>query len=134
MSDPLAALRRFAGRLIPASAEYDVPGADDERIFGEILAALGPSSATIGAMARDLPALEALDLPATMQRLGEAHGPAFGALIVALTQSYYRDDRVMRSLGMEARAPFPKGFELGASDWSLLEPVKARPKLWRDAP
>jgi hypothetical protein len=47
---------------------------------------------------------------------------------------YYRDDRVMISLGMEARPPFPKGYEVEQGDWSLLDPVRAMPKLWRDAP
>ena len=49
-------------------------------------------------------------------------------------QCYYRDDRVMRSLDMEVRPPFPKGFEVEQGDWSLLDPVRARPKLFRDVP
>jgi hypothetical protein len=32
------------------------------------------------------------------------------------------------------RAPFPKGFELEAGDLSLLDPVRARPKVYRDVP
>jgi hypothetical protein len=56
-------------------------------------------------------------------------------VIVALVaQRYYRDDRVMRSLGMEARPPFPLGFELQDGDWSLLDPVRARRLLYRDIP
>jgi hypothetical protein len=43
------------------------------------------------------------------------------------------DDRVMRSLGMEPRPPFPEGFEMGQGDWSLLDPVRARAKLYRDS-
>jgi hypothetical protein len=39
---------------------------------------------------------------------------------------YYRDDRVMVSLGLEARPPFPKGYVLEQGDWSLLDPVRAR--------
>src|ERR1700742_2309374 len=30
-------LRALAGMIIPASAAYDVPGADDEKIFNDIL-------------------------------------------------------------------------------------------------
>ena len=44
-------------------------------------------------------------------------------------QCYYRDDRVMISLGMEPRAPFPKGHELPQGDWFLLDPVRARGKI-----
>jgi hypothetical protein len=46
-------------------------------------------------------------------------------------QFYYRDDRVLRSLGLELRAPFPKGYPLEQGDWSLLDPVKARPAVLR---
>jgi hypothetical protein len=43
-----------------------------------------------------------------------------------ILQCYYRDDRVLRSLGIELRAPFPKGHVLPEGDWSLLDPVRAR--------
>jgi hypothetical protein len=51
-----------------------------------------------------------------------------------ILQCYYRDDRVVRSLGLEPRPPFPKGHTLEQGDWSLLDVVRTRPKLWRDAP
>ena len=38
----------------------------------------------------------------------------------------------MRSLGMEPRPPVPKGFEVEQGVWSLLDPVRARPTLYRD--
>ena len=46
---------------------------------------------------------------------------------------YYQDDRVLRALGMEARPPFPKGYEIVSGDLSLLDPVRKRGKLYRDA-
>jgi len=49
-------------------------------------------------------------------------------------QCYYRDDRVLHSLGLELRPPFPKGYGLEQGDWSLLEPVKARAPMWRRVP
>ncbi len=67
-------------------------------------------------------------------RLREAGGDALMYLTRIVLQCYYRDDRVMRSLDMEVRPPFPKGFELEQGDWSLLDPVRARPKLFRDVP
>jgi hypothetical protein len=39
---------------------------------------------------------------------------------------------VLRSLGMEPRPPFPKGHTLEQGDWSLLDAVRNRPRLWRD--
>jgi len=49
-------------------------------------------------------------------------------------QCYYRDDRVLRSLGLELRPPFPNGHVLPDGDWSLLDPVKKRPSKLRQAP
>jgi len=40
----------------------------------------------------------------------------------------------MRAIGMELRPPFPRGFEVAQGDWSLLDPVRARGRIWRDAP
>jgi hypothetical protein len=70
---------------------------------------------------------------AVAARLREEGGEALTCFSRIILQCYYRDDRVMRSLGMEPRPPFPKGFELEQGDWSLLDPVRRRPKLYRDA-
>jgi hypothetical protein len=53
-------------------------------------------------------------------------GAAAATLVRVVLQCYYRDDRVLRSLGLELRAPFPKGYVLEEGDWGLLDPVKAR--------
>ena len=45
---------------------------------------------------------------------------------------YYQDDRVMQVLGLEARAPHPGGYNVEATDWSLLEPVRGREKIYRE--
>jgi hypothetical protein len=66
-------------------------------------------------------------------RLRETGGEALTHLTRIVLQCYYHDDRVMRSLGIEPRPPFPKGFAVEEGDWSLLDPVRARPKLYRDA-
>ena len=63
-----------------------------------------------------------------------ASGSAAAATLVRVVlQCYYRDDRVLRSLGLELRAPFPQGYTLEQGDWSLLDPVKARPPNLRRA-
>ena len=134
----LAVIRRLAGRIIPASSDYGVPGADDELIFSDITATLRPNIAALSEMLASLDAAaveraSASDVDGLIQRLQEPFGPVMGLLIAVVAQCYYRDDRVMRSLEMEARAPFPKGFEVEAGDWSLLDPVRARSPIWRDA-
>ena len=44
---------------------------------------------------------------------------------------YYQDDRVMQALGLEARSPHPGGYSVKATDWSLLDPVRGREKIYR---
>jgi hypothetical protein len=53
-------------------------------------------------------------------------------LVRVVLQCYYRDDRVLRSPGLELRAPFPKRHMLEDGDWSLLDPVKARARKMRE--
>ena len=53
-------------------------------------------------------------------------GAPRAVLARVILQCYYRDDRVLHSLGIEPRAPFPKGHVLPDGDWSILDPVKAR--------
>ena len=139
--DQCRSLRCLAGMMIPASAEYDVPSAGDEAIFGEILRRLGRDAGHVITMLETLDAMsdgQFVDLgpgrrEAVAARLRETGGEALTYLTRIVLQCYYRDDRVMRSLGMEPRPPFPKGFEVEQGDWSLLDPVRARPKLYRDA-
>lgn len=136
------ALRCVVANMIPASAEYGIPGADDDVIFADIVASLDRETGPVRQ------ALAQLDLlcghpfgEATLEHRCNAldqfrrDNPALtAALIAATVRCYYRDDRVMRSLGMEPRPPFPKGFDVAQGDWSLLNPVRARGRLYRDAP
>ncbi len=133
-------LRVVAAMIIPASAEYAVPGADDATIQADMLATLGRDTAAVCAGARSSRASRrACRWPISTLSRREAVASEFrasgGAPAATLTrvvlQCYYRDDRVLRSLGLELRAPFPKGYPLEQGDWSLLDPVKARPSMWR---
>jgi hypothetical protein len=134
-------LRCLAEMMIPASAEYGVPSAADDAIFADILKSLGSDAAHVAAVLQRLDAisggrfadLDAERREAIAARLREAGGEALTYTSRIILQCYYRDDRVMRSLGMEPRPPYPKGFEVEQGDWSLLDPVRARPKLYRDA-
>ena len=139
-ADQRRSLRCLAEMMIPASAEYRVPGAGDDTIFADILCSFGRDAHHMMAVLRMLEQLADgvfADLPperrnALVARLRETGGQALMYLTRIILQCYYRDDRVMRSLGMEVRPPFPKGFEVEQGDWSLLTPVRARPKLYRE--
>ena len=133
-------LRAIAATMVPASVEYGVPGADDPIIFADITGSVGPDIGALRDALRIVSELSAgafCDLNATA-RAGvaeaiQARGGAPQAVLSrVILQCYYRDDRVLSALGLEARAPFPNGRELEQGDWSLLDAVRNRPRMWRD--
>ena len=127
-------LRTIAAMIIPASDEYKVPGADDPAIQADMLATLGRDTALVAQalnhLARlagqPLAELDSAKRDAVATEFRATGGAAAATLVRVVLQCYYRDDRVLRSLGLELRAPFPKGYTLEQGDWALLDPVKAR--------
>jgi len=126
--------------IIPASDEYKVPGADDAAVQADILKTLGrdtgPVIAALDHLAhlagKPLADLDAGRRDKIANEFRATGGGAAATLVRVVLQCYYRDDRVLRSLGLELRAPFPLGYQLEQGDWSLLDPVKAmKPSLRR---
>lgn len=135
-------LRTIAGMIVPASDEYQVPGADDPAIQADILATLGRDTKLVTAALDHLARLAGQPLAelddarrdAVAQEFRKDGDATAATLVRVVLQCYYRDDRVLRSLGLELRAPFPKGHVLPDGDWSLLDPVRARSGTLRRAP
>ncbi len=133
-------LRRLVGIMVPSSTDYRVPGADDAAIFADIVRSLGRDESAVRkalAMLRemtggDFATIDEAKAEATAMALLQREGPEIAALGRAALQCYYRDDRVIRSLGLEPGSPFPKGHTVDQGDWSLLDPVRDRPPMWRD--
>jgi hypothetical protein len=134
-------LRTVAAMIVPASDEYKVPGADDPVIQADMLATLGRDT-TLVRQALDhfarlagqpLAELDTAKREAIANEFRSTGGAAAATLVRVVLQCYYRDDRVLRSLGLELRAPFPKGYTLEQGDWALLDPVKARAGTLRRA-
>jgi hypothetical protein len=134
-------LRCIAAMMIPASSEFSVPGADDPIIFADIVRSMGRDLSDVQEALRALTAmaggafaeLEAARRDEVAVAFRARGGKALATLSRVILQCYYRDNRVVRSLGLEPRPPFPKGHTLEQGDWSLLDKVRARPKMWRDA-
>jgi hypothetical protein len=135
-------LRVIAGMMIPASDEYKVPGADDATIQGDILATLGRDTKMVSAAldhitklaGKPLAELDDAKREAVVTEFRAGGGAPPATLARVILQCYYRDDRVLRSLGLELRAPFPNGHVLPEGDWSILDPVKARGGSMRRVP
>jgi hypothetical protein len=131
--------------IVPPSADGRLPGAAEVGV-PEWMAAQVPD-----AFARLREELDALD-----RRAREAHAAGFAeldaprrqALVDAIRAAspsfmsrlavetvtcYYLHDRVLQGLGMELRPPAPKGYQVVQGDLSLLAPVRARGRIWRDA-
>jgi len=135
-------LRVIAAMMIPASADYDVPGADDPAIQADILATLGRDARSVAVALDHLARLAGKPMAdlddatrdAVAKEFRASGGAPAATLVRVVLQCYYRDDRVLSSLNLELRPPFPKGYALEQGDWSLLDPVKARAPMWRKVP
>ena len=132
-------LRAVAAMIISPSSEYNVPGADDAVIQADMLATLGRDALAVGAAldhlarlaGKPLAALDADRREAVAKEFRASGGVPAATLTRVVLQCYYRDDRVLRSLGLELRPPFPQGDVLEQGDWSLLDPVKKRASTLR---
>lgn len=134
------ALDGVGGTMIPANAEQGLPGANDPIIFADITRSIGRDLPLIRTALAEIDkraggAFASLDRERREALINDwyaAGGAAAAALGRLVLGAYYRDDRVLRALGHEARAPFPKGHVVEQGDWSLLDPVKRRAAFWRD--
>lgn len=136
-----ACLTCIAGHIIPASAALEVPGADDPAIVADMVASVRRDRAALLLILRSideaaggaLAARPADEQRGLLLRMRQADPVGFAIVEAVVVRAYYRDDRVLRSIGMEPRPPFPKGYDVPATDWSLLDPVRARGAIWRPA-
>ena len=134
-------LRCIAGHMIPASEAFGVPGADDAIIVADMTGSIGRDEPALAELLRSVDAaaggrlvsLDPTERETLLARLRTADYTAFAVLEAVVSRAYYRDDRVLASIGMDARPPFPQGYELPATDWSLLDPVRERGPVWRQA-
>ncbi|HIF70896.1 MAG TPA: hypothetical protein EYG15_08325 [Deltaproteobacteria bacterium] len=139
-----ATLSALAVLIIPPSVEYNIPGADDSQIFENIVTLCEQKAQFVSAQ------LNAIEQTQTQAQFKETFleagvdaqmqvvetigrdSPFFAFLLTAVVQCYYQDDRVLQSLQIEPRPPFPLGHEVEQGDWSLLETVRSRGKIYRE--
>ena len=140
-----ATLRVVLDMIIPASGDGRFPSAAEVDVLEHIRES---QSHLLPALREDLGHLDRLaaehsgtafahltesDRIRVMDEIRSAEPGFLKDLALRTATRYYQDDRVLRALGMEARAPFPKGYEVVSGDLSLLDPVRKRGKLYRDA-
>ena len=76
---------------------------------------------------------DAAERPGLVAEIASEHPALVPALILHTYAAYYQHPRVVEALGIETWPPHPKGYELEAGDLELLDAVRARRKLYRDA-
>ena len=141
-----ASLDIVLNMIVPPSADGRMPGAAEVGVPAYLLAeapdALGVLCGELEALerrsrerfARTFTGLEAHERNSLIEEL-RAQAPSFmSRLAMEALACYYQHDRVLEGLGQEARAPYPKGYQVVQGDLSLLEPVRVRGKVYRDAP
>ncbi len=132
--------------IVPPDAARGLPGAGEigialqlERDEPALTPLIAKATAELDALARERGAPEFAALAAdaredALRAHAETDASGFlpGLLFQVYTR-YYVDPRVIGALGMEARPPFPKGYDIAPSDFdSLLAPVRAGPKRYRE--
>ena len=131
--------------IVPASGDGRKPSAAEVGVLGFIVER---QPGDLSAIVRDIDRLDAI--------ARERHGAVFTDIDAASRQAlvdavraddaaflrnlamhtvtcYYQDDRVLAAIGLAARPPFPKGYEVVAGDTALLEPVRRRGSIVREA-
>lgn len=138
-------LRAVLGLLVPASPDGRMPGAADmpqvlqyvAKVAGELPALCeGLDRLEHDALARHGAAFAALDdasRSAVLDEFAARHPAVLQRLGLEAVTCYYQQDRVIEGLGLEARPPHPIGYQVIAGDLTLLGPVIARGKIYRDA-
>jgi hypothetical protein len=75
--------------------------------------------------------LERTERHALVEELSKSQAEVFGLILFNTFACYYQNDSVHKAIGMGEGPPFPRGNEVEPGDLSLLDPVLARPTLYR---
>ena len=130
--------------IIPPSEDGRMPGAADYDVFAYLCEFAADALPTLERELDELEAIAQATHEVSFASLGEAQAQAivderraadaqFMSELARQTAScYYQQDRVVVGIGMQARPPFPQGYEVRIGDLSLLDPVRARGQVYRD--
>jgi hypothetical protein len=138
-SDARSTLSSVLDALLPARDDGRLPGAGALGLADAVGAAIRASaqhadiSAALARLAADgFPALPAPEQVARLQALAQESPAVFQALLMRAYGAYYTHPSVVTALGLPPRPPFPEGYVVPATDFSLLDAVRRRAKLYRD--
>ena len=132
--DERALLTRLCDLMIPAGKGR--PSAADPELFNDILsrlstheAVLKPALAILATLA--LEKLTASEQVTLINQHRQAYATFFQVFESQVIQAYYANSAVLTSLGVNAPSPYPGGYDVEETDWSLLDPVRGREPFYR---
>jgi len=147
MADNNHMLTLVLDELIPPSADGRLPGAGALGIAADVAAAVKATPALAPVIEGGLVALDGLSRARSPGGFGalsqaeravvlhelEGADPVFVPTLLMLAYvGYYGNERIVTVLKPDPRAPHPIGYEVEPDDAVLLDPVRARGKLYRD--
>jgi gluconate 2-dehydrogenase subunit 3-like protein len=146
-SDEARILASVLDEIIPPSDDGCLPGAGQLGLARHIDEVLQSTPELRSMIAQGLSVLDDLATKRYAQRFVELSKENKSAAMNALAVSehafppillmhvyagYYQNTRVVTALGLEARPPHPQGYHMEPNDLTLLDPVRGRPKLYRE--
>jgi hypothetical protein len=146
-ADDERALSSVLNEIIPPGGTRKLPGAGDLGLAGFVaefvrtMPVLRPvieqGLATLARLSgsrdsRGFATLSRQDRLAVLDELAAADQAFLPTLTFVAYAGYYRNPRVVAALGLEPRAPHPKGYEMEPNDLTLLDRVRQRPKMYRE--
>lgn len=143
-----ATLNALLDMMIPASADGRMPAASSLGLFDDTgaftkdaqaktdHAALVAGLDEIDAVANSrfdkaLAKLDATLAKGLVDELRASSAPFFDLLTQHTVARYYKHEQVLRTLGVEPTAPWPRGHSVEDGDWSLLDGMRDRAALYR---
>ena len=132
--DQRALLNRLCDLMIPAGE--DRPSAADPELFKDILSRLSPHESVLKPALAILATLTLEKLAASEQvtlinQYREAYPAFFQIFESQVIQVYYANSVVLTSLGVDTPSPYPIGYDVEETDWSLLDPARGREPFYR---
>ena len=129
-----ALLTRLCELMIPAGE--DRPSAADPEVFEDILVRLSTHESVLKPVLTILATLSLDELAASEQvtminQHREAYSTFFQIFESQVIQAYYANSIVLTSLGVNSPSPYPGGYDVQETDWSLLDPVRGREPFYR---
>lgn len=138
------AFKALLDEVVPPCPERNLPGAGEAGLAAEIdaevpdlrptvrqgLASLDQKSRACGAEC--FAALARPDRIATLTELAHDNPGFLPGIVYHTYVRYYRHPRVLEALGLEARPPFPLGYEMEPLAPERLAAVRARPAFYRE--